>query len=139
MRARKFRMECDVEPVWTPLETFADTVARQQDLGTVLPCDFMFMGDVIHRRGHRIHLYKNRNSRRHLNIDDSGHTYRYRGEVDPDAALGDPIVSWYVPHRDAGPAILHLELWMVSPTPLHELCDRCRLRSGVQPADRVTW
>ena len=104
MRAKKYRFEWDIEPVWTPHETFADLVGRRHDLKVVLPCDFMMMGDVVHRSGHRIHLYKNRNRRLYLNIDDAGHTYRYRGEVDPNAAFEEPTVSWYVPHRDAGAA-----------------------------------
>jgi len=76
----------------------------------------MMMGDVGHRSGHRIHLCKNRNSRLYLNIDDARHTYRYRGEVDPNAAFDEPIVSWYVPHRDAGAAVVHLELCEQSAT-----------------------
>jgi hypothetical protein len=88
----------------------------------------MLMDDVVHRRGHRIHRYKNRDSRRYLNIDDAGYTYRYQGEADPNSALGDPIVLWHAPHRSTGPAIFHLELCSTSPTPLHQLCDRCRLR-----------
>lgn len=58
-----------IEPNWIPLEKFFN-----YDHSKV--CNFMFMGTT--QAG--VHLYKNRNNRRYLNISDDGRAHKYAGD-----------------------------------------------------------
>lgn len=55
--------------LWTPLET----VIALRDRGA-----FMYMGQAICERGITIYLYKHSNTRRYLNLDFAGRTYRFK-------------------------------------------------------------
>lgn len=55
-------------PVWEPLEKF---------LGDDRVGQFMFIATYTRDDGRHIHAYKHRGTRRYLNLDDSGHCYRY--------------------------------------------------------------
>lgn len=56
----------------------------------------MYMGLAPNKRGLRIQLYKHRDTRRYLNLDDAGHAYEYRGD------------SRYRCHRSVEDAVHHV-------------------------------
>jgi hypothetical protein len=82
-----FRMELTDEPNWLPLERMAELVATT-DWPVLDPDDFMYMGrEIPEGGGPVVHLYKARDTRRYLNLDDEGHAYWYCGPVDDDATF----------------------------------------------------
>jgi hypothetical protein len=70
--------------------------------------DFMICGKLLRRRPPDIFLYKHGVTRRYLNVDDAGHTYRY---YPPRGERGN---GQYRRHRDLTAAIDALDLWMMS-------------------------
>lgn len=57
-----------------------------------------------------IHLYKHRDTRRYLNLDDGGHAYAYRG---PNAGDDDFVSGGrYRRHATLIDAITNLDLWL---------------------------
>jgi hypothetical protein len=71
--------------------------------------DFMIMDGYLRRSRPTLVLYKHYFTRRYLNIDESGHTYRY---VPPRDWRGT-YNGRYVPHQDLLEAIDHLQLWLL--------------------------
>jgi hypothetical protein len=67
--------------MWGPLEAVARLSRVGPDLPPFHPGEFMYMGrvDAMRKRGLRIHLYKHRDTRCYLNLDDGGHAYAYCG------------------------------------------------------------
>ena len=62
---------------WGPLERLAGVVSSARR-GVVLDADdFMWMGRGELDDGTLLHLYKHRDTRRYLNLDGSGHAWRY--------------------------------------------------------------
>lgn len=76
--------------------------------------DFMIMGRLVRPGRPDIVLYKHRFTRRYLNIDPDGHTYRYH----PPRRLHSNHLGSYRPHRSLRAAVDHLGLrdlpWMKS-------------------------
>lgn len=69
--------------------------------------DFMIMARVIRNGRPDIQLYKHVHTRKYLNVDAAGHTYRYRPPRNPNSTrLGS-----YWPHRSLRRAIEDLWLW----------------------------
>ncbi len=65
-------------PEWRPLEALAAMVWQRPELPQFHPGEFMCMFAVRSKRQRvTIHLYKHRDTRRYLNLDDAGHTYAY--------------------------------------------------------------
>jgi hypothetical protein len=93
------------EPDWHPLVA----VARLAEVTDALPSidvhDFMYMAAVVSRRGAlRIHLYKHRETRHYLNLDDGGHAYEYCGPVAANEA--NDSGGRYRLHRSIAAALL---------------------------------
>jgi hypothetical protein len=83
------------EPNWEPLERLAQAAA---EWGVQLdPDDFMWMGSVVPAGGGvSIERYKHRDTRRYLNVDAGGHTYRY-------------LNGGYELHQSPAAAIAHVQ------------------------------
>ena len=60
-----------------------------------------------------IHLYKHRDTRRYLNLDEAGHAYEYC----PPAEDSSPDPGHYRVHRSIAEAIEHVELWLFEREP----------------------
>jgi len=95
------------EPDWRALERVADLLANRNH--HLNPGDFMYMGADL-EPGRTIHLYKHIDTRRYLNLDDSGHAYRYLAA--PRQTLDRPGRYQLWPSLDA--SIDHLQLDWVS-------------------------
>lgn len=67
---KNFVMVDNQSPNWEPLEKmFSDN--------TKMLSDFMYMGAIKMINNNVIYLYKNRNTRRYINIDNTGNTFEY--------------------------------------------------------------
>lgn len=65
-------------PEWRPLEAISSLVRQRPDLPHFHPGEFMYMAAVQRARADLVvHLYKHRDTRRYLNLDDAGHAYAY--------------------------------------------------------------
>ena len=69
--------------------------------------DFMIMCRVVRGRRPDIVLYKHYLTRRYINVDDAGHTYRYH----PPRSHSTGCYGSYRPHRDLRRAVSDLWLW----------------------------
>jgi hypothetical protein len=77
-RPFKTRMQFPQETEWRPLEGVARLARQSHALPSFHECEFMYMGAVWNTRSRlRIHLYKHRDTRRYLNLDDAGHAYDF--------------------------------------------------------------
>lgn len=68
------------DPAWiAPLHAVAHALANSTRIVDSFfdPDDFMFMGWYQRTKRSRIMLYKHRDTRRYLNVDETGQTYRY--------------------------------------------------------------
>jgi hypothetical protein len=88
----------------TPLHLVEKAVAGQKFAGAFSVFDFMIMGRLDDEFG-SIVLYKHRDTRRYINVDEAGHTYRYSPGSPQSGRRGD-----YLPHRSLGSAITDLDL-----------------------------
>ena len=81
------RLDLDSPPTWKPLEELAEVVWRHPHLPQFHPAEFMYMA-ALHgvRRRVTIHLYKHRDTRRYLNLDDRGYAYAYQYRLDEEIA-----------------------------------------------------
>ena len=61
------------QPNWEPLESLYDNNEK-------ILSSFMFMGSVKIITNDVIYLYKNKDTRKYINIDDKGITYRFDGK-----------------------------------------------------------
>lgn len=93
---------------WRPLDNVVRLVADTPH--AFEPGWFMYMGQAITKHGVTIHLYKHNLTRRHLNLDDACHAYRYRDRRLPN---GGWSAGWYAPYRDLTTALRHARLWEV--------------------------
>jgi hypothetical protein len=78
---------------WLPLERF---VAVAVSHGIHIDADdFMWMGRCTLASDAIVHLYKHVDTRRYLNLDAAGHTYRYLPTEDPTAyeTIPSPVVA----------------------------------------------
>jgi hypothetical protein len=102
---------------WVPLERFCATAARH---GIRLRADeFMWMGRCELDGGAVVHLYKHADTRRYLNLDTAGHTYRYLSTEA--AAAYEPIPSpaaavAHVLYRGENRACLAVARWSTPAT-----------------------
>jgi len=97
-----------IDPAWVePLEAVARAVAGDPLYRFFDTDDFMIMARLIRRPRPSIVLYKHYYTRRYLNVDDSGHAYRYIGPRDPDSQSD----GRYVACKDLRVALNQLELW----------------------------
>jgi hypothetical protein len=71
------RIDSCSPPDWSPLERVAEVCRVGAGLPPLDPADFLYMACAVTAGGLRVHLYKNRYSRRYLNLDEAGHAYRY--------------------------------------------------------------
>ena len=106
-------------PTWAPLEHVARLARRSRALPSFHPGEFMHMMSVEAERSVvRIHLYKHRDTRCYLNLDDAGHAYRYLGS-DPDRDLDARPwhTGYYARHRSLAEAIALVEFDQFQRTP----------------------
>ena len=84
------RYEHHREHDWEALERFADLATRAGH--SVAADDFMWMGAADFADGRTVHSYKHIDNRRYLQLDDSGHAYRFlsRAEGGRYVPCGDP-------------------------------------------------
>jgi hypothetical protein len=84
----------EFEPTWEPLERLRDLAVQRPDIEAPEVESYMYMGKVVSHEGSvTIHLFKHVLTRHYLNIDDTGHAYRYvdTGEADFTAACYEPL------------------------------------------------
>jgi hypothetical protein len=82
-------MEIPKEADWRPLAALARLARQSDELPSFHEIEFIYMGSVWNARKRlRIHLYKHRDTRRYLNLDDAGHAYEYCGSPPGDDASG---------------------------------------------------
>ena len=106
----------DGAAVWAPLESVARISRLSDELPSFHAAEFMYMGAVQHERdGPTIHLYKHRDTRRYLNLDDAGRAYAYRyREHDPH---GGEIGGRYQRYRALADALAAADLWLLEMEP----------------------
>lgn len=93
------------EADWRSLVAVARLSRASDHLVSVDEHDFMYMGAALSVTGSlSIHLYKHRETRRYLNLDDGGHAYRYCGPV-PGVAW-DVMSGMYRLHRSLAAALV---------------------------------
>lgn len=104
------------EGVWAPLEAVARLARQDPALPSFHEAEFMYMCAVVNKRKRlQIHLYKHRDTRRYLNLDDAGHAYEYCG---PAPASFDPGSGGrYRPHRSLRDALRQVDLWLFDAEP----------------------
>lgn len=99
-------LELPEEPDWRPLVAVARLSRESEALPSIDERDFMYMAAVVRPScSLRIHLYKHRDTRHYLNLDDCGHAYQYRGAV-PGKQLDDNSGGRYRLHQSLGAALL---------------------------------
>jgi hypothetical protein len=82
-RSFQTTLDLDGEAKWAPIEAVARIARQAPDLPSFHEGEFMYMGAVHDgRKLLTIHLYKHRDTRRYLNLDDDGHAYAYRYRED---------------------------------------------------------
>lgn len=102
-----YLMDIESEPEWGPLERVAELVATTP-WPTLDPDDFMYMHRVVAEDDdHTIHLYKARDTRRYINLDEAGHAYVYAGEM-PGVPIGLDTPCEYLPLPDLESAVRHV-------------------------------
>jgi hypothetical protein len=101
-------------PVWEPLELLARQVGQAQDLPCFHPAEFMYMVAVRNQRlGLRIHLYKHRDTRCYLNLDEAGHAYAYQPSGDDGRSDRANFGGRYRRYRSLADALHDVDLWML--------------------------
>jgi hypothetical protein len=92
-------------PDWRPLVAVARLSRVSNALRSLDEQDFMYMAAAssVHR-ALTIHLYKHRETRRYLNLDDAGHAYRYCGPGPEDDA--DLMSGTYRLHQSLAAALV---------------------------------
>lgn len=109
-------LQLDGEPQWRSLEAVARLARESAELPSFHECEFMYMGAVSALGDRlRIHLYKHRDTRRYLNLDDAGHAYQYCGSPPDD--LDDSSGGIYRLHRSIKDAIESADLWIFDREP----------------------
>ena len=92
-------------PDWRPLVAVARLSRASDALLALDEQDFMYMAAALSVDGAlTIHLYKHRETRRYLNLDDAGHAYRYCGPVPGDTA--DRMSGTYRLHQSFAVALV---------------------------------
>jgi hypothetical protein len=93
------------EPDWRPLIGVARLSRASDALPSLDEHKFMYMAAASSRHDAlRNHLYKHRESRRYLNLDDGGHAYQYCGLLAGEEAAGRG--GTYRLHRSLAAALL---------------------------------
>jgi hypothetical protein len=115
---RSFQTKLDVngDAVWAPLESVARLARQSLELPSFHEGEFMYMAAVHNERKRlTIHLYKHRDTRRHLNLDDAGHAYAYRHREDDlhDGSSG----GRYQRYRALVDALEAVDLWLFDEEP----------------------
>ena len=106
----------DVEPTWVPLEAIARLARTSVDLPPFHEAEFMYMGAVRNSRKRlTIHLYKHRDTRMYLNIDDGGHAYAYRHQ--PADCLDARSAGRYRSFGSLSDALDAADLWIFDVEP----------------------
>ena len=115
-RSFQTTVDLDREPVWEPLEAVARIARQSPELPSFHEHEFMYMAAVLNaQKGLTIHLYKHRDTRRHLNLDDAGHAYAYRHrEADEHDGLSG---GRYQRYRTVVSALASLDLWLFDEEP----------------------
>ena len=111
------RLQFRETPIWRPLEQVARLSRQTVELPSFHEVEFMYMAAVWNaRRRLRIHLYKHRDTRSYLNLDDAGHAYEYCGPV-PGREHDDDSGGLYRLARSLGEAVAHADLWVFERDP----------------------
>jgi hypothetical protein len=106
-RALATHYEFEAEPTWAPLAAVSRLARESPELPSFHEAEFMYMGCVRHdRTGVAIHLYKHRDTRRYINLDDAGHAYAYC----PTPLDGREPGGMYRRHRSLADALDAVEL-----------------------------
>jgi hypothetical protein len=118
LTGRSFQTKLDVDghAVWAPLASVARLSRQSSELPSFHEGEFMYMA-AVHNAGKRltIHLYKHRDTRKYLNLDDGGHAYAYRyREDDPHDGLSGGRYQLYRTLVDALDAV---DLWLFEEEP----------------------
>ncbi|MEY2431385.1 MAG: hypothetical protein QOC92_1110 [Acidimicrobiaceae bacterium] len=115
-RSFQTKLDFDGDAVWAPLEAVARIARQSPELSSFHEGEFMYMGAVHNeRKGLTIHLYKHRDTRRYLNLDDAGHAYAYRyREDDPHDGLSG---GRYQRYRTLVDALEAADLWLFEEEP----------------------
>lgn len=94
----RYHFAADETPDWAPLERLCRLCRESSTRSRLDPDEFMYMGRVVAAQRPPIHLYKHVHTRRYLNLDDAGHTFRVRWRSGLRSA--DIEVASCLPHRD---------------------------------------
>jgi hypothetical protein len=114
-RAFSTEFELPLDGDWEPLEAVSRLACSDPTLPSFHEAEFMYMGAVTNERKRlRIHLYKHRDTRRYLNIDDAGHTYEYRGPV---PGSSGNFGGRYRAHESLIDALERVDLWLFDEHP----------------------
>ena len=110
-RSFQTKLDLDGDAVWAPLEAVARIARQSSELPSFHEAEFMYMCAVHNQRKRlTIHLYKHRDTRRYLNLDDAGHAYAYRyREDDPHDGLSG---GRYQRYRTLVDALEAADLWL---------------------------
>jgi hypothetical protein len=104
-------MDGQLDPSWTtPLEMVHRALLGSAHMLSdefFTPSDFMIMSRIVRTGRPDIQLYKHIYTRRYINVDQSGHTYRYL----PPRDLSSKRSGSYRPHRSLRKAVEDLRLW----------------------------
>jgi hypothetical protein len=120
VRRRPFetRLQFPAEAEWRPLEGVAYLTRQSDELPSFHEDEFMYMGAVWNARKRLlIHLYKHRDTRRYLNLDDGGHGYKFCAPS-PEDAKDDLAGGTYRLHRSLSDAVANLDLWLFDRDPM---------------------
>jgi hypothetical protein len=111
------RLQFRETPIWHPLEQVARLSRQSDELPSFHEVEFMYMAAVWNsQRRLRIHLYKHRDTRRYLNLDDTGHAYEFCGPV-PGREHDPGSGGLYRLARSLGDAVTNADLWIFEREP----------------------
>lgn len=110
------RLDLDGDAEWAPIENVAWLARRSSQLPSFHEAEFMYMGAVRNDRKRLvIHLYKHRDTRKYLNLDDAGHVYAYRYLAsDPHGGMSG---GRYQRYRNLIDAVEAVDLWLFDEEP----------------------
>lgn len=114
-RSFQTRLALEGAAVWAPLESVCRIARQSSELPSFHAAEFMYMGAVQDATGLTIHLYKHRDTRRYLNLDDGGHAYAYRYREDD--LHGGEVGGRYQRYRTLADALDAADLWLFDVEP----------------------
>jgi hypothetical protein len=104
------------EPDWKPLEAVARIARDSADLPSFHEAEFMYMASANDSpTGRIIHLYKHRDTRCYLSLDDAGHAYEYCGSSPGVSSASS--AGRYRLHTSLADALEGADLWLFEREP----------------------